>query len=91
MAITVIVTPPSMDARQYDEVIKRLENAGASAPAGRLYHVCFGTGTSLRVVDVWESQDAFNTFGQTLLPILQQVGVDPGQLEVAEVHNISKG
>ena len=41
MAITVIFTPRSMDARQYDEIIKRLENAGASAPAGRLYHVCF--------------------------------------------------
>ncbi len=91
MAITLIFTPRSMDARQYDEIIKRLENAGASAPPGRLYHVCFGTGTSLRVVDVWESQDAFNAFGQTLMPILQQVGVDPGQPEVAEVHNLIQG
>ncbi len=91
MAITLIFTPPSMDARQYDEIIKRLENAGASTPAGRLYHVCFGTGTSLRVVDVWESQDAFNAFGQTLMPILQQLGIDPGQPEVTEVHNIIPG
>ena len=92
MALTLIFTPPSMDARQYDEVNKRLENAGASAPPGRLYHVCFGTGTSLRVVDVWESQDAFNTFSQSLLPILQQMGVDLGQPdEVAEVHDIIKG
>ena len=91
MAITMIFTPPSMDARQYDEVIQRLENAGAGAPTGRLYHVCFGTGTSLRVVDVWESQEAFNAFGQTLLPILQQVGVDPGQPELTQVHNIIKG
>jgi len=91
MAITLIFTPRSMDARQYDEVIKRLENAGASAPPGRLYHVCFGTGSSLRVVDVWESQEALNTFGQTLMPILQQVGVDPGQPEVAEVHNSIQG
>jgi len=91
MAITVTVTPRSMEARQYDEVIKRLENAGASAPAGRLYHVCFGTGSSLRVVDVWESQDAFEAFGQTLLPILGQVGIDPGQPEFAEVHNIIQG
>ena len=91
MAITMIFTPRSMDARQYDEVIKRLENAGASAPPGRLYHVCFGTGTNLRVVDVWESQEALNTVGQTLMPILQQVGVDPGQPEVAEVHNSIQG
>ena len=91
MAIALIFTPRSTDARQYDEVIKRLENAGASAPPGRLYHVCFGTGSSLRVVDVWESQEALNTFGQTLMPILQQVGVDPGQPEVAEVHNSIQG
>ena len=91
MATTVIVTPRSMDARQYEEVIKRLENAGASTPVGRLYHVCFGTGSSLRVVDVWESQEAFNAFGQTLLPILGQVGIDPGQPEFAEVHNIIQG
>ncbi len=91
MATTVIVTPRSMDARQYEEVIKRLENAGASTPAGRLYHVCFGTGSSLRVVDVWESQEAFNAFGQTLLPILGQVGIDPGQPEFVEVHNIIQG
>jgi len=91
MAITVTFTPRSMDGSQYDEIIKRLEDAGAAAPPGRLYHVCFGTGTSLRVVDVWESQDAFSAFGQTLMPILQLMGVDPGQPEVAEVHNMIKG
>ncbi|HZU00548.1 MAG TPA: hypothetical protein VFA10_12855 [Ktedonobacteraceae bacterium] len=91
MAITVTFTPRSMDVSQYDEIIKRLEDAGAAAPPGRLYHVCFGTGTSLRVVDVWESQDAFSAFGQTLMPILQLMGVDPGQPEVAEVHNMIKG
>jgi hypothetical protein len=90
MAIAIMFTH-SMNASQYDEVIKRLENAGASAPPGRLYHVCFGTGTSLSIVDVWESQDAFNAFGQTLVPILQQLGVDPGQPQVAEVHNIIQG
>jgi hypothetical protein len=91
MTITALFTPRSMDARQYDEVIKRLENAGAGAPQGRLYHVCYGTGTSLRVLDVWESQEALNAFGQTLMPILQQVGVDPGQPEISEVHNRIQG
>ena len=91
MAITMVFTPRSMDARQYDEVIKRLESAGASAPAGRLYHVCFGTGTNLRVVDVWESEETLNAFAPTLMPILQQVGIDPGQPEVAGVYNSIQG
>jgi len=80
-----------MNARQYDEVIKHLEHAGAATPPGRRFHVCFGTGSNLRVVDVWESQEAFNAFGQTLMPILHQVGLDPGQPEIVEVHNTIPG
>ena len=91
MALAIHFTPPAMTAEQYDEVIRRLETAGAGAPAGRRYHVCSGTGTSLQVLDVWESQEAFNAFGQTLVPILQDVGVDPGQPQFAEVHNSISG
>ena len=87
MALALLFTPSSMTAEQYDEVIRQLETAGVGSPAGRRYHVCFGTGAHLRVLDVWESQEAFNAFGPTLMPILQQVGVDPGQPEIAEVHN----
>ena len=87
MAITALFTPPSMSASQYDEIIKQLEQAGAGAPQGRHFHVCFGTGTSLRVLDVWESQEAFNAFGIILMPVLQRLGIDPGHPEIAEVHN----
>lgn len=91
MAITVLFTPPSLTASQYDETIKLLENAGAATPQGRLYHVCFGTGTSLRVMEVWESMDAFNASAPTLMPILQQVGIDAGQPDISEVHNSIQG
>jgi hypothetical protein len=37
---------------------------------------------------VWESQEAFDTFGQTLIPILTKVGVDPGTPDVMPVHNL---
>ena len=30
------------------------------------------------VFDVWTSQEAFDRFAKTLMPILQQLGVDPG-------------
>jgi hypothetical protein len=91
MALAILFTPPAMTAEQYDEVIRRLETAGAGAPAGRRSHVCFGTGASLQVLDVWDSQDTFNAFGQTLMPILQEVGLDPGQPEIAEVHHSIAG
>jgi hypothetical protein len=91
MAITVIFTPRSMNAAQYDEVIQRLEMAGAGAPPGRIYHACFGSESNMRVVDVWESPESFGIFGQTLMPILHELGLDPGQPDIAEVHNIITG
>ena len=87
MAYAIQFTP-KMNTQQYDEVIKRLGEAGAGAPAGRTYHACYGAGDRLRVFDVWESRETFEQFGQTLLPILQAVGVDPGVPEVVEIHNV---
>ena len=88
MAIGIYFNPASMDAKAYDEVIRRLEANGAGKPAGRQYHVCFGGGSKLQVFDVWDSQESFDTFGATLMPILQEVGVDPGQPMVEPVHNV---
>ncbi len=91
MAIVMRFTPQALTAAKYDEVIRRLEAAGAGAPAGRLYHVCFGNKEELRVSDIWDSMENFEEFGKTLMPIMQDVGVDPGQPEIVEVHNIIKG
>jgi hypothetical protein len=88
MPIVVVFTPPSMNTTQYDEIIRQLEEAGAGSIKERLYHVCYGSGDQLRVLDVWESVEAFEQFGATLLPILQRVGVDPGQPAISPVHNI---
>jgi hypothetical protein len=65
-----------------------LEKAGQGAPKGRLTHVAYGDPDNLHVADVWESQDAFEAFGATLIPIMQGIGVDPGQPKVTEVHNV---
>ncbi len=54
-------------------MIGRPERAGAGKPAGRHYHVCFGSGSKLQVFDVWDFQESFETFGTTLMPILQEI------------------
>jgi hypothetical protein len=72
-------------------VVSRLEAAGAGAPAGRLYHVALESNGQIQVFDVWESQEAFEAFGATLLPIMGALGADPGQPQVSPVHNIIKG
>jgi hypothetical protein len=87
MAICIYFRPRSMTAGQYGEILRRLEAAGAGRPAGRLHHSCFGTGDSLAVYDVWESEEAFDEFGRTLMPILGGLGIE-GQPNVVPVHNM---
>jgi hypothetical protein len=45
----------------------------------------------VQVFDVWESQESFEAFGATLLPIMAAAGVEPGQPMVAPVRNMIKG
>jgi hypothetical protein len=91
MPFVVRFVPKSMSSQQYDDVINRLNAAGAGAPQGRLFHVAFGSSDALRVSDIWDTQENFERFGQTLMPILQEAGVDPGTPELIETHSIIAG
>jgi hypothetical protein len=91
MALGFYFSPSTMTAQHYDVIIRKLEAAGAGKPAGRLYHACLGSADKLAVFDVWDSQASFDRFGQTLMPILAEVGVDPGQPQIMPIHNIIEG
>jgi hypothetical protein len=88
MALGIYFKPTALSAAKYDEVIRELDAAGAGHPAGRLHHSCFGPDGNLMVYEVWESQQAFEDFGQVLMPILQKTGIDPGTPDVMPVHNM---
>ena len=88
MAIGIYFAPTGMSAEKYNECIKLLKKAGAGNPPGRSYHAAFGDKDNLAVFDVWTSQSAFDKFGKTLMPILQQLGVDPGKPSVMPVHKV---
>jgi hypothetical protein len=91
MAIGIYFAEGKFPADKYEEAISRLEAAGAGAPEGRSYHVAMETNGEINVFDVWESQEAFDAFGTTLMPILEGLGVDPGKPMVAAVHNVIAG
>jgi hypothetical protein len=91
VALGFYFTPSGFTPELYDRTLSELEAAGAGAPAGRLYHVALESDGLVQVFDVWESQEAFEAFGATLLPIMGAAGVDPGQPMVAPVRNIIKG
>jgi hypothetical protein len=91
MARGLYFSPSSFTPARYDDAIKKLEAAGAGAPAGRLYHVALEANGLIQVFDVWESQESFEAFGKTLVPIMAELGADPGQPQIMPVHNIIEG
>ncbi len=91
MAVGMYFAPSAFSPEGYDEVISRLEAVGAGAPAGRLYHVALEAGGRIQLFDVWDSAESFQAFGATLVPILAELGIDPGQPQVSHVHNLIVG
>ena len=90
MSIVIRFNPPALTAEQYDEVVRRLNEAGVFPAQGLDYELCFGTENNLKVSQVWDTQENMEAFGARLRPILEQVGIDPGEAEVLPVHNIIK-
>jgi hypothetical protein len=91
MALAFYFRPTGFTPAKYDEAIKQLEAAGAGNPPGRQYHTAFESDGLIEVFDIWESQETSEAFGSILMPILQGLGVDPGQPSVAPIHNIIQG
>jgi len=91
MSIVVRLTPTSMTAQQYDEAHRRVEESLDWPPEGLDYHVSFGSEENLRVSEIWDSREQFEAFGERLMPVLAEAGIEfSGEPEVFEVHNIDK-
>jgi hypothetical protein len=91
MALGFYITAKGFTQDRYDTTLAQLEEAGVGAPAGRLSHVALETDGEIQVFDIWESQEAFDAFGATLIPILTAAGVEINEPMVARVHNEIKG
>ena len=90
MSVLIRFAPSALTATQYDESVSRLEAAGDFPPDGLDYHVCFGTEGTLRVSEIWDSRQQLEAFGERLMPVLAEVGIDPGEPEILEIHKIVK-
>jgi hypothetical protein len=90
VSIVVRYHPKNVTIAQYGEVLRRERDAEFTFPPdGRAYHVCFGTDGDLQVSEIWDSPEQFQAYGELLMPILVDVGVEfSGEPEVFEVHNI---
>jgi hypothetical protein len=92
MSIVVRFKPTAMSAEKYDSTTQKLEEAGVDfPPEGCDYHVCFGSEGNLVVSEIWDSREQFEAFGEKLMPVLADAGIEfSGEPEIFEVHNIEK-
>jgi hypothetical protein len=89
MSIVVRFQPASLTSAQYDESLRRLEEGGEFPPEGLEYHICFGSEGDLKVSEIWDSREQLEAFGERLMPLLTDVGIQfAGEPEVFEVKNI---
>ena len=91
MSVVVRFKPTNLTTELYDESVRRIKAAGTFPPDGCDYHVCFGTEGSLLVTEIWDSREQLHAFGERLMPILADVGIEfSGDPELFEIHNTVK-
>ena len=90
MAIAAYFHPKNMTLEQFNEIHLRLEKTGREPNPHRLHHSCFGEDGALMVYDIWDSPESFRAFGEVLMPILAEVGVDPGEPAVMPIHKLDQ-
>jgi hypothetical protein len=83
MPVVAILESSTLTQEQYEESLRRITGGKSrvDSPAdwpvdGLLAHIAGQAETGFRVVDVWESEDAFHRFGERLMPILHELGID---------------
>jgi hypothetical protein len=90
MSVLIRFTPAGLTSAQYDESIRKLQEAGDFPPDGLDYHVCFGSEGNLNVSEIWDSREQLEAFGERLMPILSEVGIEPGEPTLIDIHNVVK-
>jgi hypothetical protein len=90
MAIAIYFHPKGLTLDGFNETHRRLVAVGAAEPPGRIHHSCFGEEGDLMVYDIWDSPEAFEAFGATLMPILGELGIDPGEPVITPVHRLQQ-
>jgi hypothetical protein len=93
MAIVAVFEGPGFTQQSYEESVRKLTGKNKMTSPnewpveGLLVHVAGQGPKGFRVVDVWASEDAFRRFGEKLIPILRQAGIE-GEPEIYPSHTV---
>jgi heme-degrading monooxygenase HmoA len=94
MAVAAVFTFPRSEIALYDKHLELYGEALQNQPARRS-HVCFETDDGYMVVDVWDSLEAFEQFGNLIVDMAEQTRSAGGgqqpmtafHLRLRKVHN----
>jgi hypothetical protein len=96
MAVGITFAFPGVTTEQYDELCRVINNGQlmkslSDWPKGCLMHVVGTTPEGvLHATDVWESLESFQAYGETLMPVMQQLGIALPEPAIFEVYNFVK-
>src|ERR1700710_577043 len=89
MATVITQQWKAITPAQYDQ-IHAIVRWDEDVPAGMTFHVASFEGDTLRMLDIWDSEEQFMTFAQTrIMPAVAQVGLN-GQpdMTVTSMHDV---
>ena len=94
MPVVAVFQGPTLTRKSYEESVRqltggkaRVENPSDWPVKGLLVHVAGEGPNGFRVVDVWESEEAFQRFGEKLEPIRKALGIEETP-EIYPAHSV---
>ena len=89
MAVAAHVILPGVTKEQYDQV-RTAVGWLDEPPLGGISHLTWWEGNDCHSIDAWESEEAFNTFGEMRLgPGMAKAGVDvQPQITLQPAHEV---
>jgi hypothetical protein len=83
VAVVLVHQGAGLTRESYEQVVSRLTGGKTRLESptdwpveGLLVHAAGEADSGFRVVDVWESEEAVRRFGETLIPLLREAGVE---------------
>lgn len=95
MAVAVFLDFPGITGQQYDDICRELNDGKPLGSLtdwpenGVMTHLDGPSTTGgWRVVDVWESEEAFRRFNQKLGPVLDKAGIDMAEPLIFHISKV---
>ena len=91
MAIAVVIEVPGGTKEQYEQTIGELGISGSQLARGQLVHIAGPIAGGWQVVNVYESQEAADTWNEKVMAARKKAGMpEPLPPKIFPVHRLAK-